>query len=231
MIKAEETSTSSAFLCGHRNFAEIVVLGRRAWNATDENERCGIVRRAWDVIIVLGFRVPDTKGLRSLVYIAFPSILLASGIDAWNMPLRSLSGRSVGRFSYALSYTLMDWTTILITLLTLLISNGGLVTLVTLRERKTAAFLDNVSKLIDQWQEVAEERKNRALELKSDLDKKDDKIDRLYAELSKLRNELDHTRTSEAVSRMLRCEDTGCIRRKPPFGSEKYNEYDKRNKK
>ena len=35
-----------------------------------------------------------------------------------------------------------------------LISNGGLVTLVTLCEKKNAAFLDNISKLIDQWQEV-----------------------------------------------------------------------------
>lgn len=83
----------------------------------------------------------------------------------------------------------MDWTTIIITILTLLISNGGLVTLVTLREKKNAAFLDNISKLIDQWQEVANDRKLRADELKSDLDRKDAKIDSLYAEIAKLRGE------------------------------------------
>ena len=99
----------------------------------------------------------------------------------------------------------MDWTAIIITILTLLISNGGLVTLVTLREKKNAAFLDNISKLIDQWQEVANDRKLRADELKSDLDRKDAKIDSLYAEIAKLRGELDHTRTSEAVARMLKC--------------------------
>ena len=113
----------------------------------------------------------------------------------------------------------MDWTTIIITILTLLISNGGLVTLVTLREKKNAAFLDNISKLIDQWQEVANGRKLRADELKSDLDRKDAKIDSLYAEIAKLRGELDHTRTSEAVARMLKCENTACLDRKPPFGS------------
>lgn len=113
----------------------------------------------------------------------------------------------------------MDWTTIIITILTLLISNGGLVTLVTLREKKNAAFLDNISKLIDQWQEVANERKLRADELKSDLDRKDAKIDSLYAEIAKLRGELDHTRTSEAVAKMLKCENTACLDRKPPFGS------------
>ena len=113
----------------------------------------------------------------------------------------------------------MDWTTIIITILTLLISNGGLVTLVTLREKKNAAFLDNISKLIDQWLEVANDRKLRADELKSDLDRKDAKIDSLYAEIAKLRGELDHTRTSEAVARMLKCENTACLDRKPPFGS------------
>ena len=113
----------------------------------------------------------------------------------------------------------MDWTTIIITILTLLISNGGLVTLVTLCEKKNAAFLDNISKLIDQWQEVANDRKLRADELKSDLDRKDAKIDSLYAEIAKLRGELDHTRTSEAVARMLKCENTACLDRKPPFGS------------
>lgn len=113
----------------------------------------------------------------------------------------------------------MDWTTIIITILTLLISNGGLVTLVTLREKKNAAFLDNISKLIDQWQEVANDRKLRADELKSDLDRKDAKIDSLYVEIAKLRGELDHTRTSEAVARMLKCENTACLDRKPPFGS------------
>lgn len=113
----------------------------------------------------------------------------------------------------------MDWTAIIITIITLLISNGGLVTLVTLREKKNAAFLDNISKLIDQWQEVANDRKLRADELKSALDRKDAKIDSLYAEIAKLHGELDHTRTSEAVARMLKCENTACLDRKPPFGS------------
>ena len=117
----------------------------------------------------------------------------------------------------------MDWTTIIVTILTLLISNGGLVTLVTLREKKNAAFLDNVSKLIDQWQEVANDRKLRADELKTDLDRKDAKIDSLYVEIAKLRGELDHTRTSEAVSTMLKCENTACLDRKPPFGSVELN--------
>lgn len=113
----------------------------------------------------------------------------------------------------------MDWTSIIITVLTVLISNGGIVTIATLREKKTSAFLDNVSKLMEEWKQIAEERKNRAIELKGDLDKKDDKIDSIYAELSKVRNDLDHARTDAAVSKTLKCEVTGCTGRIPPFGS------------
>lgn len=113
----------------------------------------------------------------------------------------------------------MDWTTIIVTVLTVLISNGGLVTLVTLKEKKTAAFLDNVTKLIDQWQEIAEERKQRVKELKDDLESKEKKIEEVIRDRSGVRDDLDHTRTSEAVAKILRCDNTSCLDRKPPFGS------------
>ena len=113
----------------------------------------------------------------------------------------------------------MDWTTIIVTVLTVLISNGGLVTLATLKEKKNAAFLDNVTKLIDQWQEIAEERKQRAKELKDDLDAKDKKIEEVIHDRSGIRDDLDHTRTELAVAKMLRCDKTACSDREPPFGS------------
>lgn len=112
----------------------------------------------------------------------------------------------------------MDWTTIIVTVLTVLISNGGLVTLVTLKEKKTEAFLDNVAKLIDQWQEIAEERKQRVKELKDDLESKDKKIEEVIRDRSEVRDDLDRTRTSEAVAEMLRCDNISCLDRKPPFG-------------
>ena len=113
----------------------------------------------------------------------------------------------------------MDWTNIIITTISVLIGSGGLVTIVTLREKKTAAFLENASKLISQWQAIATERQERAKELKTDLNDKDKKIDDLYTEMSHLRTELDHSRTAEALAEVLRCEKTGCTDRIPPFGT------------
>ena len=114
---------------------------------------------------------------------------------------------------------MIDWTNIITTTIAVLIGSGGLATIVTLREKKNAAFLENNSKLIDQWQEVATERHERAKELKGDLDTKDKKIDQLYAEISKMRNELDHLRTAIALADVLRCEKTACADRLPPFGT------------
>ena len=114
----------------------------------------------------------------------------------------------------------MDWTQIIITAITVLIGGGGLVTLFTIQDKKNEAFLNNVAKLIDQWQKMAEDRKTRAEELKRDLDKKDNKIDELYDEISKLREELDHARTDIAVARLLKCETVSCASRIPPFGAD-----------
>ena len=114
----------------------------------------------------------------------------------------------------------MDWTQIIITAITVLIGGGGLVTLFTIQDKKNEAFLNNVAKLIDQWQKMAEDRKARAEELKRDLDRKDNKIDELYVEISKLMEELDHARTEIAVARLLKCETVSCASRIPPFGAD-----------
>ena len=49
----------------------------------------------------------------------------------------------------------MDWTNIIITLIT----SGAFTAIYLLGDRKTAAVLDNVSKTIDQWQELLGEVK------------------------------------------------------------------------
>ena len=95
---------------------------------------------------------------------------------------------------------------------------GGLTAIVTLRDKKTAAFLGNAKTLIDQWQEVADGRKTRMDELKADLDRKEAMIQEQWVEISELRNSLDHVRTAQAVAKMLECKKTGCTEREPPFG-------------
>lgn len=108
----------------------------------------------------------------------------------------------------------MDWASIIIAILT----SGTLTTIVTLRDKKMAAALDNVKTVVDQWQEIAEDRKTRAVELKADLDRKEAIIQEQWVEISELRNALDHERTARAVVKMLECKKTGCAEREPPFG-------------
>lgn len=111
-----------------------------------------------------------------------------------------------------------DWIQILITFISVLVPTGGLTAIVTLRDKKTAAFLENAKTLIYQWQEVADGRKTRMDELKSDLDRKEAIIQEQWAEISNLRNTLDHERTARAVAEMLKCKKTDCTDRVPPFG-------------
>lgn len=108
----------------------------------------------------------------------------------------------------------MDWTSIIIALL----AGGTLTTIVTLRDKKTAAVLDNIKTVVDQWQEIAGDRKTRAEELKVDLDRKEDIIQKQWVEISDLHNQLDHERTARAVAEMLKCKKTDCTDREPPFG-------------
>ena len=108
----------------------------------------------------------------------------------------------------------MDWTSIIIAILT----SGTLTTIVTLRDKKTAAALDNVKTVVDRWQEIVEDRKTRAEELKADLDRKEEIIQKQWVEISELRTALDHVRTAQAVADILKCKKTSCNDREPPFG-------------
>lgn len=109
----------------------------------------------------------------------------------------------------------MEWLSALMTLIT----TGGLVTLATLRDKKTAAILDNYDRIIKSWEQSAQERRERAQELKEDITKKDAKIDELYAEISVLRKDLDSCRTKRAVAEVLKCVKLSCVGREPPYGN------------
>ena len=72
--------------------------------------------------------------------------------------------------------------------------------------------------IIKDWKDIAEERKQRCDELKTDCDKKDAKIAEKDAIISELKQKLDERNTYCAISEMLRCESVACPDRKPPFG-------------
>lgn len=112
----------------------------------------------------------------------------------------------------------MDWTQIVTTILSLLIPTGGIVAIITAREKKTEMALNNMNKINEQWEGFATKEEDRRKELKADLDRKDEKIDELYREISRLRNELDNERTERAKAEMMKCLRIKCVERHPPFG-------------
>ena len=119
----------------------------------------------------------------------------------------------------------MEWTSIITALIAALIPTGGLTAIVTMRDKKTAAFLENVKALMEQWQKMVNEYQERIDNLKAELvrkdeiiDRKDGKIEALYHDKDELRQQLDHARTGRAVAELLKCEKTSCTDRIPPFG-------------
>lgn len=124
----------------------------------------------------------------------------------------------------------MNWENIIIAIAGMLITGGGVVTIATLKDRKTELFLKNVElaisqfgEVIKQYQLLIEDRKERATELKNDLDKKDEKIEHQYDEL---REERERTATlmhkiagleqKVIMLEFMRCTRNDCAQRQPP---------------
>ncbi len=121
----------------------------------------------------------------------------------------------------------MDWTNIIITLIT----SGAFTAIYLLGDRKTAAVLDNVSKTIDQWQELlgevkcelADQReasKTAKDDYEAHLVVKDNKIDSLYKEIAVLRDRNDRLSSNVARLTIVRCWKVGCGDRQPPMGTK-----------
>ena len=120
----------------------------------------------------------------------------------------------------------INWTDIIISLGTLLIGGGGLLTLVTLKDKKYSAILENVksamensSKTNEEWKQIAEQWRGECQEYKVSLDKKEAKIDAMYNCVSEWRNKADNLNSQLIESNLLRCDRLDCPDRRPPFGS------------
>lgn len=116
----------------------------------------------------------------------------------------------------------MDWGTIIISVVGAVVGGGGLagvfVPLLNRKEKKRSLQIENVAKTNEEWKKIAEDREQRAAELKADLDRKDGKIDSLYKDMNELRRQLDDANTRAAVAEIMKCMRTGCTDREPPFG-------------
>lgn len=113
----------------------------------------------------------------------------------------------------------MDWTQILITLITVLVPTGGFTALFTIREKKLELMLNNAAKLNEGWANLASEYKEQIIEKDKKLAEKDEKIDEQYRISSSLRHKLDDSNTRAAVAEVMLCDKVGCGDRNPPLGT------------
>lgn len=133
----------------------------------------------------------------------------------------------------------MDWTGIIQLIITCLFG-GGMVTLVTIKDKKTEAILANMQKVIDEqrgmmthkkdmYESILAQKDEENAELRKRIDsyetkleRKDEKIDEQYRINSSLRHKLDDANTRTAVAELLMCDIVACGKRNPPLGAHSH---------
>lgn len=119
----------------------------------------------------------------------------------------------------------MDWTQIIVAL----ISSGAFLGIFLITEKKSAAVLESVDKrsasaiesaqkLGEGYQEIAQSWEHRAEQLQAEIDRKNDKIDEQHKQMSEMSRELDKAHSDETIARLMICDKTACMKRRPPFG-------------
>lgn len=118
----------------------------------------------------------------------------------------------------------MEWGTIT-TLVAEVLFGGGLLVFVTIKDKKTAAILDNMQRVIEEERGLAEEYKKETASLKEECSKKDDALRKneeyireLHVQNSELHCKLDKANSRAAVNKLLKCQEIGCALRRPPLG-------------
>lgn len=118
----------------------------------------------------------------------------------------------------------MDWGSIS-TIIAEILFGGGLLVFVTIKDKKTAAILDNMQKVIEEERGLADEYKQEVSALKEELKGKDTTIREnesyirtLHKENSDLHDKLDKANSRAAVNKILKCLELGCGLRRPPLG-------------
>lgn len=100
---------------------------------------------------------------------------------------------------------MIDWTQIIVGIVT----GGGLGSLFLLRENKMAKHISNDTAAADNWQELFAKSEER-------VEKLSHKVDQLYDDITKFRDENNRLSTENAVLKLQKCEKNGCSDRVPP---------------
>jgi predicted RNase H-like nuclease (RuvC/YqgF family) len=118
----------------------------------------------------------------------------------------------------------MEWG-IITTLVAEVLFGGGLITFVTIKDKKTAAILENMQKVIEEERGLSKGYREDVSSLKAEIREKDeiirgkeDYIRELHREKSDLHDKLDKANSRAAVNKLLKCREIGCAQRRPPLG-------------
>ena len=118
----------------------------------------------------------------------------------------------------------MEWGTIT-TLVAEVLFGGGLLAFVTIKDKKTAAILENMQRVIEEERDLAKEYRTEVGSLKEEIKQKDadaksqeEYIRTLHRENSELHEKLDKANSRAAVNKLLKCQEVGCSQRRPPLG-------------
>jgi len=102
---------------------------------------------------------------------------------------------------------------------------GGIIAIVTIKDKKTEAILNNMQKVIEEERELAKQYKEEVTSLKEEMKQKDEfvrnqenYIRELHKEKSDLHEKLDKANSRAAVNKLLKCHEIGCAHRRPPLG-------------
>ena len=118
----------------------------------------------------------------------------------------------------------MEWGNIT-TLVAEVLFGGGLLVFVTIKDKKTAAILDNMQRVIEEERGLADEYKKEINSLKEEAAKREEHIrnnesyiKELHKDKSDLHDKLDKANSRAAVNKLLKCQEVGCMQRRPPLG-------------
>lgn len=118
----------------------------------------------------------------------------------------------------------MEWGNIT-TLVAEVLFGGGLLVFVTIKDKKTAAILDNMQRVIEEERGLADEYKREINALKDEASKREEHIRQneayikeLHKDKSDLHDKLDKANSRAAVNKLLKCQEVGCAKRRPPLG-------------
>ena len=118
----------------------------------------------------------------------------------------------------------MEWGNIT-TLVAEVLFGGGLLVFVTIKDKKTAAILDNMQRVIEEERALADEYKREVNALKDEASKREEHIRQnesyikeLHRDKSDLHDKLDKANSRAAVNKLLKCQEVGCAKRRPPLG-------------